>query len=148
MGVLGYIPDDGYTETAVLRGLLGVYPRVEFTYRPLTIEEIVNYESAAEKFAGMQLRRLAARCITSHVKRWDLEDYKKEPLPIADEVVMKLKEPLFNRLFNVITGRQPPDESPGQTELAQSVSLDDALASLDSGRPLQSVREDRERKNS
>jgi hypothetical protein len=145
--VLGMIPDDGYTETGVIREVVGLYPRLQFRFRPMLIEELVDYFQASEKLKGMQLRRLAVNYLITHVKEWDLQNAKSEVAPIDQATLLRLKEPLFRRLFAIVSTDTPADESPNQTEDDALANVDDVLTAAQSGKTVAEVREARERKN-
>lgn len=149
MSVLGFIPlEDGYTEGGIFFEKPGLYPRVEFTFRPMTIAEIVDYEKAANQLKGMNLRRLAARCIGTHIKSWDLKDRAGVVLPLDDATVLRLKDVLFNRFFAVVSTQEAPDAAPPKSDEEESVLLADALSAMDQGRSPVEMREEREVKNS
>ncbi len=143
---LGFI-NDGYTETAVIVEVRGLYPRVQFRFRPMLIEERVEYFRAAEKMTGLQLRRYVARWLAKKMQDWDLKDQKGNVVPIAEDAMLKVKSRLFDRLFQIISTEEPPDESPDRTAEEQDGEIKDLLESLDKGRPVTEVREERERKN-
>lgn len=145
--VLGLIPDDGYTETGVIRELPGLYPRLQFRFRPMLIEELVDYFRGSEKLQGMQLRRLAANYLISHVKEWDLQNAKGEVAAIDLPTLLRLKDPLFRRLFAIVSTDTAPDEAPAQTEEDALANIDDILRASRDGRTVGEVREARERKN-
>ena len=145
--VLGLIPDDGYTEAGVLNEVRGIHPRVSIRWRPLTIEELCDYFRAAEKLKDIQLRRFIAGYLSSHLKEWDLKDGKGEPVPIDSAHLLRLKEPLFQRLWRIITTDAAPDEEPDKPGAEKDDDLQDVLKAAEEGRTVAEVRQERQRKN-
>jgi hypothetical protein len=144
--MLGII-EDGYTERGVLAAS-GLHPRVEFTYRPMLVEQIGDHFQAAEKLAGKNLRRLVADHIARHVKGWDLKDAKGDPVPLDKDHVLLLRPRLFNRLFSVVVGDEAPDERPGADAAEVDAEVADLLKAAETGRSAVALREERHRGNS
>src|SRR5574341_403453 len=138
--VLGFIPDDGYTETAVLHEVRGLYPRVQFRFRPMLIEERVAYYRVAEKCQGMQLRQLVATYLTAKIQDWDLKDAKGQVLPLKPETFVRLKSRLFDRLFAVVSTEEAPDESPDKDQQDAEGEIKDLMEAVLQGRNSAEVR--------
>lgn len=139
--------NDGYTETAVLHEVPGLYPRVEFTFRPMLIEQRVFYYKVAQKLEGVQLRRLIAGHLAQQLVEWDVKDRKGNVVPITVDNVMRLKSRFFDRLFAVVSTEEAPDESPDRDAAEADLALADARKAAETGRTIQELREERERKN-
>jgi hypothetical protein len=146
--VLGFIPDDGYTEAGVIVAVPGLYPRIEIEFRPMLMQERADYFKGAEQLQGGNLRRFAAGYLKKHLVKWDLRNRKREAVPITVETVMKLKERLFNRLFAIVSTDEAPDIEPDKLPEARDEDAADILRAAETGRTLAEVKEERERKNS
>ena len=146
--LLAYLPDDGYTERAALDAVTHVHPRVEFTYRPMLVEEAGDYYRAAQLAQGAALRRLMASYLARHLKSWDVKGVDGNVLALDHKTLLRLKPRLFNRLFLVVSGDDAPDARPGQSAEDAEAEADDARKAAEHGRTVAEVREERLRKNS
>ena len=145
---LAIIPNDGYTERAVLHEVPHLHPRVEFRFRPMLVAEVADYWQQAEGLKGAQLRRLVAAHLANKVKEWDVKDDRGEAVPVTAANVMLLKDHLFKRLFGVVSGQEPPDAAPDRSPEEARADFEDVLKAAESGRSVREVREEREAKNS
>lgn len=146
MTLLAFIPD-GYTETGILREVPGLHPRIKFRFRPLLIEQRVEYFAVAEKLQGMQLRRLVALHLSRQLVDWDLKDPQGNVIPLTPEAILRLKPRVFDRLFEIIAGEAAPDELPEQTPAEVEAVTRYLLEAAATGKSPQQVREEHERKN-
>lgn len=144
--VLGLI-EDGYTESGVLLGVPGLYPRLAFRFRPMLIQERMEYGQAAEKAGPMTLRKLVASYLAKKLQSWDLKDAKGETVPLTTDNLLKLKARLFDRLFSVVSTDQPPDLEPDKAA-DDDGDVADVSKAAETGRTVAEVREERQRKNS
>jgi hypothetical protein len=144
--VLGYIAD-GYTEEAILHAVPRLFPQVCFSYRPMQTEECTDFRKASEKLVGMELRRLAAGYLSSHLKSWDVKDAKGAIVKIDSASLLRLKEGLFNRLFAVVMTTEAPDDRPSASEEEKQADFADVLKAAETDQTVAQVREAREVKN-
>lgn len=145
--VLGFIPDDGYTEPFLVLGVPGLYPRVEGRFRPMLIEQLVDYWRVSEKLKELEVRKMVAGYLAAHVKEWDLKDAKGHTVPITPANMLRVKHGLFRRLFAIVSTEEAPDLQPGKPVEDRDEDLDAAIEAAQSGRTIQEVREARQRGN-
>lgn len=145
-GPLGFVPDDGYSERVWINASTCVYPRVEFEFRPMIQPELVNYDKHAAKLTGMALRSFVAGLIAAKIKTWDLKDAAGAVLPITEETCLKLKDPLFHRLFGVVSNQQGADGFVEQDAQEAEASAKDFVESVRTGRPVAEIAEARQKK--
>ncbi len=148
-GPTGYIDiADGYTERAWLNELAGVYGRVEFSYRPMLQEEIVAYAQSSKAKTGMDLRQFVAALLSHKLKEWDLRDGKGVVVPITAGNLLRVKERLFMRLWDVVSGDAAPDGVLDRDDAESAAAAQDLLTAAQTGRPVSEVREERQKKTS
>lgn len=138
---------DGYTERAFLAEQPGLYARVEFSYRPLLIEQILAFADASRPLKGMQVRQLVAGLLAAQLKGWDVRDSRGEVVAVTPANLLRLKEPLFMRLWAVVSCDGPPDGTVEADDGEAKAAAEDLLEGARSGRPVAEVREERHRKN-
>lgn len=145
--VLGVIDGDGYTERGTLAGVPHLYPAVTFRWRPMLVLELADYYEKAAALKGQQLRRLVAALLAGKVREWDLKGEGGKVLPINSASMLSLKPQLFDRLFNVVSGTEPPDALLGKSEAEDQAAFEDTLKALETGQSPQALREERDVKN-
>src|SRR5581483_448182 len=146
--VLGVIPDDGYSEPFVILGVPRLYPRDEGRFRPMVLEQLIDYWRVSEKLNELQIRKLVATYLAAQIEEWDLKDAKGEVWPLTQASMMRVKHKLFGRLFRMVSGDEAPDLEPGKPAEIRDEDLEAAIEAAKTGRPLHEVREDRQRGNS
>lgn len=144
---LGYIPNDGYTELAVIHEVKGLHPRVQFSFRPMLQAELVDYHKIIDKLQGMELRKLIANHLASKVKSWDLKDHKGETVALTVDNFLRVKEVLFFKLFKVVATDVAPDESPDKDDAEVQAELQDAIKAAEQGKTVAEIREARHKGN-
>lgn len=111
--MLGGFIDDGYTEAGFIRAEPGLFDcDLRFAYRPMLPEERDSVAEGIERRKAHEAVQLVARTIAAHVSEWDLRDAKGEPVPVGERTIRRLRPRLFDRLYFVISGRQPSDPDP------------------------------------
>ncbi len=146
MDLLGFIPD-GWTDSGTIAAWPRLYPAVKITWRPMLTTEIAEHFDRAAELKAPQARQLIAATLTNRLKSWDLKDEKGQVLPIKADVLLKVKDQLFQRLWLVVMGREPPDEREGATPAEQQDELADVLKAAETGRSVEDVRQERQRGN-
>lgn len=146
--ILGIIPNDGYTESGTVAAMPGIYPAVRLTWRPMLIEELVAYHKAADRASPLQLRQVVGKLLADHIVSWDLKGGKGETVLVSTANMLRLKDPLFNRLFGVVSTQEAPDSLPDDDDEELNARAGDLLKAAQTDQPAAQVREDRERKNS
>jgi hypothetical protein len=126
MTTLAYIPD-GYTEDGFIAAEPGIHPAVNFTYRPMLHEEVVQVDVEAARKSGSNLP--AARALAEKLVEWDIVDHKGKPLTIGFEVLSKLRGKLFLKLWAIVAGFRASDDKPanetGQATLENDLKNSD-----------------------
>jgi hypothetical protein len=139
---------DGYTESGVIRGIPRLHNDLAFKWRPMTNEQLGDYAEAAGKVSGRRWKRLMATVLAGQLVEWSEKDDQGSQVDITPASVLRLKPRLFNRLFMVISGEDAPDEQPGKPDDELADEAGDLLRAVELGRPVQAIREERQRKNS
>jgi len=116
MEVSAFIPDDGYTETAFLKAVDKIHPSVTFDFRPMLIEEQAQTRKEWERLAKAEdlvgQRKLYAGKLAKHIVGWDLVNPRGGLVAITPENILRLKDVLFFKMFNVVTLNQMGDDAP------------------------------------
>lgn len=144
---LGVVPNDGWTEHGVIKGVANLYPRIELSYRPFTVLELAEYGRVSEALRPEERARLMAGHLAGKIKSWDLRGPKDDPWARTAEGMLALKDPLFFRLWALVTMQSPPDELLDQSAADREGALQDAIKAAEAGRTIAEVREERLRKN-
>ncbi|HTU22509.1 MAG TPA: hypothetical protein VMG10_31010 [Gemmataceae bacterium] len=145
--VLAFIPDDGYTESGTIIGMPGLYPTVNFSWRPMLQEQLVAYYKAVEKASTWQTRQIVAKLLAEHIVSWDIKDKKEQVMEIKTARCLRIKDKLFTRLFGIVSGQEAPDVQSGQTDDEIEAAASDLLKAATVDLPVAVVREEREVKN-
>lgn len=97
-----YIPD-GYTENGLIKEIKNVHETVRFQYRPVLPESVRalmhNYFEKSAKAQG----EIVDQTLMRQLIEWDLQDHQGSPLPINTQNLKRIKKPLKDRLFNIVT---------------------------------------------
>lgn len=144
--MLAYIPD-GHTITAWVNEMLNLYPRVQFTYRPMTTSEVAEYVDAVGQMKEKEAQQLIAAHLASRISKWDVQDAKGQPAPLSEAVTVALNPRLSQRLWGIVSGREGPDGIVGQGKTDAKASFNAALEAARSGKPLAQAAEETQRKN-
>lgn len=115
-----YIPD-GYTQSVYFREEPGIYGETRCTYRPLTITEQGNVQRELSQHpsdADWDKRQwIAARWLVQKIVSWTIAKPTGEPVNHREvSEVMRLRPPLFNRLWNCLNSLDGGDPDPEQDE--------------------------------
>lgn len=133
--MLGLI-EDGYTEDGYIAEEPRLHPALRFRYRPMLSAEraqaMREMERAVKSPNAKQSEIVSARLMASRIEEWDLQNSQGETVPITEEILLKVKPHLSNRLYAiVILGTSPSDEDPEaisekKPELAEGETREDA----------------------
>ena len=113
--MLNYIPDDGYTEKAFLKGEPRLYDDFRFEFRPMRIEDKNTIVAAAQQMKPGERDGVLAKAMLPRIVSWDMKDGKGSTVKITHQKIMALKPKLFNRVFWIITGDEATDVDPLET---------------------------------
>ena len=130
------IIEDGYTQSAYIEAIAGLYPTIRFRFRPVMVREnsiIVRKQahcySEQPPQAG-KAQEIAAEVVASLIVSWDIKDSRGEDVPITKDMVLRLRPALFAHLFAVVMGETGADTPPSESTEGGS---DDELAAAISG---------------
>lgn len=111
---------DGYTEPFFLKAIDKVNPDVSGEFRPMTVTEQAEYKKAWDKLGKAEdtvgQRKLVAQWLVKNLISWDLTLPTGGLAPITVANVLQLKDPVFFRLFNIITLSEVSDDKPEGTK--------------------------------
>lgn len=97
-----FIPD-GYTEGGFIEGIKNVHEAVRFKYRPVLPEAVRalmhNYFEKTAKAQG----DIVDETLKRQIVEWDLCDHSGEVLEVSINNLHRIKKPLKDRLFNIVT---------------------------------------------
>lgn len=142
MSSLAYIAD-GHTLTGWINEVPGLYERIQFSYRRMTGEEFAEYLHAVNNMTEAQAQRLISAHLATRIAQWDIAG-----VPVSEAVTRGFPRMLSQRLWRIVAGLEGPDGIVGQDKSDADADFKIALEAAKTGRPLQQVREDAERKNS
>lgn len=101
--------DDGYTEEFFLRAIPGITPDISGHFRPMTAAEMGDHLQRVDKMTEPEARQDAAKRMADKIKEWDVRNSKSEPVEIKVENIMKLKQPAFSGLWEIVQARKSGD---------------------------------------
>lgn len=142
---LSIIPDDGYTESAYVAAMPGVFNAQTIRYRPLTHTERYVIGNALGTKSPAEASKLLIATLAKHLKEWDVCVADGGTLPINAESVAKLKPELAERFYAIVTGRFGGDQNPN--EASSGSAADDELKAIMEDRTVGEVREEAHVKN-
>jgi len=143
--MLDYVPNDGYTESAVINALPGIHGEFRFTFRPMTREQrdpLLDYYVKPDKRSAV-LAVTMAKKISEHVKSWSLVDSTGNAVPVSPEVAQRLKPALFTRIEDIVMGLKAGDT----IEESGGLTATQLLEAEITGRPPGDVRTEADLKN-
>lgn len=147
MSAPAYIPD-GQTLTGFVNEAPGLYPKITFTFRRMTAEEFAEYRQAVDRLNEVQAQRLVSAHLAARIVSWDIASSDRNILTVNEDAVRRLPRALANRLWLIVAGVEGADGILGQTKGDDDMEFRAALRAAQTGRSLQEVREEEERKNS
>lgn len=148
MTPLAYVPDDGYTLSGFVNEVPFLHPRLRFSWRPMSTSEVALYAQRAERLDAPRTRQLGVATLAGKLVSWDLVDRKGQPVPLVVETLGRLNDRLFQRLFGIVFGQQPPDGLEGQEKEDADSDFQAVLEAAAKGQAPGPVQESQDRKNS
>ena len=114
---LGLIEEDGYTEDGYIAEEPRLHPALRFRYRPMLSAEraqaMKEMDRAIKSPNAKQSEIVSARLMASRIEEWDLQNSQGEVVPVTEEMLLKVKPHLSNRLYAIVVlGTSAPDEDP------------------------------------
>ena len=123
---------DGCTLDGYIAEQPGLYPAVDFKYRPaIRQERTVFYERIRKAPSGAAGDKEVAQAMKHQLVSWDIKDHNHKSLAITAPIILRLQPALFERIWEIIVGNQGSDARPdGPTdneEESMEVELNAAL---------------------
>lgn len=144
--MLNYIPD-GYTQRGYIEASEGKHGPLAFTFRPMLPEERDAVEEVLAIRPAREGSQVAAAAVAHALFEWDLRDENGCPLPVGLDCVRRLRPSLFDKLYAVVSGREPSDPPPQQTAAEEQDYVVRLLEAAGAGRTPQEWGEEADRKN-
>jgi len=142
-----YIPD-GYTRTAYVAAVEGQHPAVEFTYRPMLVDQVNSLLILKDKHPERDVT-VTADATARHLVAWDLVDPQGQPVAISPAGYRRLGWRLFWSIANIVMGLKPSDRRPGAShDDDESADVEQLLAAAMGEAPAAVAAEDADAKNS
>lgn len=115
--MLGFFEEDGYTEEGYIAEIPRLHPSLRFRFRPMLPAEraqAMREMDAAVKSANAKMSEIvSARLMAKRILEWDLKNSQGEVVPISEEIFLKMRPVLSNKLYAItITGLMASDEDP------------------------------------
>ena len=108
MATRAYI-EDGYTEEGFIKEVPGIHEAVRFKFRPVLAskqrETLDRWHEIKSEVKSERINNL----IKEQLVEWDLT-FNKKLLPIETKILERLKQPVVDRIFNIITSTDKSDE--------------------------------------
>lgn len=130
-----FIPD-GYTEDCCIKALPNLHEEVHFKFRPVLPEAVRalmhNYFEKTAKQQG----EIVEQTLLRQVIEWDLCDHEGEPVKLTVDNLRRIKKPLKDRLFNIVTCFEAGDsglETIADTDNSSDLDFDDLLSGESDG---------------
>lgn len=106
-GFTGLIINDGYTRSAYISPVEGIYDELKLTYRPCTTEERATHGDDIANDRLVAANKKAAALMGKHIKGWTIPGAKADAASM-----LRLNLNLFNRLYQIALGNDAGDEEP------------------------------------
>lgn len=97
---------DGQTRKATINEVQGLHGKLEFSFRPMTFDDVERCEAALLGFGVSETQKKTAfvrGVIAKHVTDW------KTDRPVSLDSISMLHPRIVNRLYLIVTGRDPGD---------------------------------------
>lgn len=125
--------EDGYEENGYIAEVPRLHPALRFRFRPMTSGEraaaMREMERALKSPNPKMSEIISARMMASRVLEWDLKNGEGETVPINEEMMLKVKPALSNKLYAItITAVIGSDEDPEADPKIKPAELDQAEA--------------------
>jgi hypothetical protein len=121
MTLLGFIPRDGYTRKAYIKGIPGITPDVRFEFRPVTVPEQSRLDAVAEavrldpsnETKAAKADKVRSEILAPKIQSWDLTDAEGKTPEITPANFLSGVHPRHHyRMCAIINGFDAGDEDP------------------------------------
>ena len=102
MSARAFVPD-GYTEDGYISEFPNVHEAVRFKFRPALPEAVRVIMHRFDEKPAKQKGDNIDQTLMHHLVEWDLCDHEGNTLALAVENFRRIKKPLKDRLFNIVT---------------------------------------------
>ena len=135
------IPDDGYTEPGFVAARPGLHGELQFTFRPLLIQDQAKWVKGADSMQAAVWNQQCARLMAERIKSWSLCTKDGSCVPINAASILRLKPALFSRLYGILLGTEPSDIDPSWEESQLATEAEIAAAAIDNAVSIGEARE-------
>ncbi|WP_339730091.1 hypothetical protein [uncultured Gimesia sp.] len=118
-----FIPD-GYTQDCLINELPGIHEVVRFKFRPVLPEPIRALMHSYFDKSAKQQGDIVNQTLIRQLVEWDLRDHESESVALTVENLQRIKKPLKDRLFNIVTCYEAGDEAESAKVEEQGDALD------------------------
>ena len=132
---------DGYTEPGYIAAVDGMHGELRFTYRPMLPEEVDQIQAVLDQENVARSHEAIRGVLVRQVKTWS------DALPVTADSLRTIRPALWNRLYLIVSGRQPSDPDPTATPEQRSEWVANVLEAGKTGQ-VGTVRAERDAKNS
>lgn len=130
-----FIPD-GYTQDCYISELTNIHEAVRFQFRPVLPESVRTLmHNFFEKSARIQ-GQIIDETLQRQLIRWDLCDHEGNPVELTVKNLQRIKKPLKDRLFNIVTCYEGGDteiDTAGKDDTESEINFDELLAGESDG---------------
>lgn len=116
MKILDFVPNDGYSEKGFVKGIKNIHGDFRFEFRPMLLEQRLELYKGVEKVPADVFERKAADYIAkNHLISWSLVDGEGKPVNVSPKAILRLKQQLWQSIYNIICGFKASDSDPTWT---------------------------------
>ena len=133
---------DGYTEPGYIAAREGMHGELRFAYRPMLPEQVDEVAAILDQGNVARSHETVRGVLVRQLQEWS------ESEPVSAASLRKLRPALWNRLYLIVSGRQPSDPDPKATPEQRSEWLADVLEAGKTGQMVGQARDDRNLGNS
>ena len=102
--------DDGYTREGRIAEEAERWPEIRFSYRPMTAAEYGEHAARIDKGTESDAYRVMSEMLARKVTLWNLRNRDGVTVKITSENLLLLVQPVFVKLWGIVSGREPSAE--------------------------------------
>lgn len=123
MAAKAFIPD-GYTESGFIAELKNIHEPVRFKFRPVLPEAVRTLMNGFWEKTAKAQGEIVDQTLMRQLVEWDLTDHEGSPLEISVSNLRRIKKPLKDHLFNIVTCFEGSDDDSQAPENDEEAALD------------------------
>lgn len=101
--------DDGYNREGRIEAAPRQWPRISFTYRPMTASEFAEQSVKTKSLDDAAWHRAIAERLEKKLVAWDIKNSAGESVAITAANLLRLLPPVLLRLWEIVTSSKPDD---------------------------------------